>query len=211
MPSIQGWRSPNNPLLGFCHSNVFHPARHLFCNLGLHDFAMCHLPAAPGGVILLPEAPVDGANFFGWIYTRLYVKTERHLFPHSLGTVGAAEHHGTKSHESTLTIKQISLTAVTRVYSSSSYPPKTLPTPTPHPPTRTLCSSRSHPLYPPLLPRWVLLKLQRQWNYTGKTKKTHNYLQYLSDTWQQLPPPHHTPIHSPHPSHPPTHTQKLTS
>lgn len=149
MPFIQGWRSPNNPLLGFCHSNVFHPARHLFCNLGLHDFAMCHLPAAPGGVILLPEAPADGANFLGRTYTRLYVKTERHLFPHSLGTVGAAVHHRTKSHESTLTIKQISLTAVTRVYSSSSYPTRQPPSP----PPRTLDSSRSHPLYPPLLPR----------------------------------------------------------
>lgn len=25
------------------------PVRHLFCNLGLHDFAMCRLPAAPRG------------------------------------------------------------------------------------------------------------------------------------------------------------------
>lgn len=59
-------------------------------------------------------------------------------------------------------------------YSSFSYPNKTNPF--------------LNPPYPLLLPRWVLFKLQQPRNYTGTTKKADNYLQYLSDTWQQQHP-----------------------
>lgn len=51
------------------------PVRHLFCNLGLHDFAMCHLPAAPrGSRFWLPGAATGrGTALSGEPYRRPYV------------------------------------------------------------------------------------------------------------------------------------------
>lgn len=57
------------------------PVRHLFCNLDLHDFALCHLPAAPrGSRFWLPGAATGrGTALSGEPYRRPYVIAGCHL------------------------------------------------------------------------------------------------------------------------------------
>lgn len=104
MPSIRGWRSPNNPLLGFCHSNVFHPSETPVLQLG--SPWLRHVPSprsTTGESFWLPGAATgQGTLLSGEPYRRRYVIAGCHL-PRLRSS--AAKRPGARSREPTPTVK----------------------------------------------------------------------------------------------------------